>query len=72
VAEPGVEPGLPKRLLYGQLSDPSLASAGEGDGIRTRSGLAHNQAPQPLGSPSVAAGGTDPPCLPGVSGVLYH
>jgi hypothetical protein len=45
VAEPGVEPGLPKRLFYRELSGPSLTSAGEDDGIRTRDGLAHNQAP---------------------------
>jgi hypothetical protein len=60
VAEPGVEPGLPKRLLYGQLSGPSLTSAGEDDGTRTRNGLAHNQAPQPFGSPSVDQAGLEP------------
>jgi hypothetical protein len=51
---------------------PLCQAGGEDDGTRTRSGLAHNQAPQPFGSSSVAAEGTDPPCLPGVGGALYH
>ena len=60
MAEPGVEPGVPKRLLYRQLSGPSLASAGEDDGTRTRNGLAHNQVPQLFGSSSVRNLGLEP------------
>jgi hypothetical protein len=61
VAEPGVEPGVPEGATVLQTAErPSLTSAGEDDGTRTRNGPAHNRAPQPFGSPSVDSAGVEP------------
>src|SRR5215475_3444500 len=60
VAEPGVEPGMPRRLFYRQLSGPSLTSAGEDDGNRTRCGLAHNRPPRQSVRPQCAIRDSNP------------
>src|SRR5215469_18532850 len=49
-----------RRLLYRQLSGPSLTSAGEDDGNRTRCGLAHNQPPHQSVRPQCAIRDSNP------------